>query len=99
MSQIISSRRSFLVGLGALIAAPAICRASNLMPVKQMLILPDKIGTITFPIGGHAYMTGTSFMYHDSNGWKELNPRDVLVPPDADARWERMKKREAEARF
>ena len=39
---IISSRRSFLGGLAALFAAPAIVRASNLMPVRNIdrLILP-----------------------------------------------------------
>lgn len=37
----ISSRRSFLVGLGAaLITAPAIVRAGSLMPVRQMIHLP-----------------------------------------------------------
>ena len=55
MTEIISSRRSFLTGLGlALVAAPAIVRSSVLMPVKNMLILPDEIGDITFPIEGMA---------------------------------------------
>jgi hypothetical protein len=34
------SRRGLLVGLGALIAAPAIVRASSLMPVRNRLIAP-----------------------------------------------------------
>ena len=50
----ITSRRSFLIGLGALIAAPAIVRATSIMPVRQMLILPDQISDITFPIEGYA---------------------------------------------
>jgi hypothetical protein len=50
----ITSRRSFLIGFGALIAAPAIVRATSIMPVRQMLILPDQIGDITFPIEGYA---------------------------------------------
>ncbi len=37
----ITSRRSFLTGLGAaLITAPAIVRAGSLMPVRQMMIDP-----------------------------------------------------------
>lgn len=37
MSDLITSRRSFLTGLGAvLVAAPAIVRAGSLMPVKAM---------------------------------------------------------------
>lgn len=41
MTQIIASRRSFLVGLGALIAAPAIVRVGSLMPVKQIPSVED----------------------------------------------------------
>ena len=38
----ITSRRSFLTGLGAaLITAPAIVRAGSLMPVKQMPTVED----------------------------------------------------------
>jgi pectin methylesterase-like acyl-CoA thioesterase len=37
MSNLILPRRKFLIGLGALIAAPAIARASSLMPVKVMV--------------------------------------------------------------
>jgi hypothetical protein len=33
-------RRSFLLGLGALMAAPAIVKATSLMPVKQMIVEP-----------------------------------------------------------
>ena len=32
-----TSRRSFIVGLSALVAAPAIVRVSSLMPVKALL--------------------------------------------------------------
>jgi hypothetical protein len=34
MSKIVSSRRGFLFGLGAALAAPAIVKAANLMPVR-----------------------------------------------------------------
>lgn len=37
MSKIVSSRRGFLFGLGATLAAPAIVKASNLMPVRALL--------------------------------------------------------------
>jgi hypothetical protein len=38
----ITSRRSFLTGLGAvLVAAPAIVRAGSLMPVKQMIVIDN----------------------------------------------------------
>ncbi len=36
----IIARRSFLAGLGALIAAPAIVSAANIMPVSAKLLLP-----------------------------------------------------------
>lgn len=39
------SRRSLLTGLGALIAAPAIVRASSLMPVKAPPLIKGEIGT------------------------------------------------------
>lgn len=35
------SRRSLITGLAAFIAAPAIVREGSLMPVKQMLIVPQ----------------------------------------------------------
>lgn len=56
----LTSRRSFLVGLGALVAAPAIVRASGIMPVKPMLILPEAkvITDLTFPIEGFARHAG-----------------------------------------
>lgn len=56
----IASRRSFLIGLGALVAAPAIVRASVIMPVKPMLILPEAkvITDLTFPIEGFARIAG-----------------------------------------
>ena len=56
--EMITSRRSFLIGFGALIAAPAIVRATNIMPVRQMLVLPEKISDLTFPIEGFAKVAG-----------------------------------------
>lgn len=37
---VITSRRSFIGGLAILIASPAIVRASNIMPVRNMVIVP-----------------------------------------------------------
>lgn len=37
---LVSSRRSFIGGLAALMAAPAIVRAGNIMPVRNMIIVP-----------------------------------------------------------
>jgi Protein of unknown function (DUF1565) len=50
-------RRGFLAGLGALIAAPAIVRASSLMPVRRLPLLGrvtlhvDKVLYVRFPDG------------------------------------------------
>jgi hypothetical protein len=102
-------RRSFLFGLGALIAAPAIVRATNIMPVKQMLILPDRIGDITFDIEGKGtvyWMGSSGFHILDSKGVCPVPPAyshgvwsGDHVMADVTERWERMKKREAEPRF
>lgn len=43
----IQSRRGFITGLAALIAAPAIVKAGSLMPVKPVLILPEYSGPFT----------------------------------------------------
>ena len=38
---IVPSRRSFLRGLGAILAAPAIVTASNLMPIRGLVMPPE----------------------------------------------------------
>ena len=49
---VVPSRRSFLTGIGLLIAAPAIVRAASLMPVNARLIVSDPaIGMILANIG------------------------------------------------
>lgn len=35
-----ATRRQFLMGAGAVLTAPAIVRASSLMPVRQLVVLP-----------------------------------------------------------
>jgi hypothetical protein len=47
--KLLTSRRSLITGLISLVAAPAIVRASSLMPVKTVLWVPN-----TFPIVGRA---------------------------------------------
>jgi hypothetical protein len=37
------ARRSFLAGLGSMLAAPAIVHAGNLMPISAKLITPDPV--------------------------------------------------------
>lgn len=43
------ARRSFLLGLGAAVCAPAIIRPGSLMPVKKMLALGDGVALKTMP--------------------------------------------------
>jgi hypothetical protein len=37
------NRRGFLIGAGAVLAAPAIVRAASLMPVRNRLIVPQSV--------------------------------------------------------
>lgn len=60
------ARRSFLLGLGAAVAAPAVVHATSLMPISARLILPPKteiIGAIKPSIG------------KIPDGWIECNGR------------------------
>lgn len=43
------ARRSFITGLIALVAGPAIVRAGSLMPVKQIIAVPEYEGPIFTP--------------------------------------------------
>jgi len=43
LDSIVPTRRGFLAGLGALIAAPAIVRIQNIMPVKALKIEPPNL--------------------------------------------------------
>jgi hypothetical protein len=68
VTDLISSRRTFLTGLGlALVCAPAIVRSTVIMPVKNMLILPDNIGDITFPLEGGAQFSQELSIHTDPN--------------------------------
>lgn len=53
------SRRSIISGLGALIAAPALVRASNLMPVRGIIMpMPDLTVTLQEPANFANYAPG-----------------------------------------
>ncbi len=83
---ITSSRRSFLLGFSALIAAPAIVRADNLMPVRSIaqLLLPeatfdsfDKLipGAMQYQWFTDSVMDDRSFSMIDKaleRGWKTV---------------------------
>jgi hypothetical protein len=52
------ARRSLLIGLGSLFVAPAIVRASSLMPVKKMAI--DRVDNyLGFDVGNWIAITST----------------------------------------
>lgn len=75
------SRRKLIGGLGLLIAAPAIVRASSLMPVKA---LPEAIWMqINFPsqmIVEHATINGKSIHrmeFYDGENWREVMAGDL----------------------
>jgi hypothetical protein len=69
MPELITSRRSFITGLAALVAAPAIVRAGSLMPVKAIQPPDPLVRGIryqTWPFGqyqpGNDYWSGSSWM-------------------------------------
>ena len=106
----IIGRRGFLAGLGALIAAPAIVRASVIMPVKPMLFVPEPkiITDLTFQIEGYVRES-------DLDNLGKYNPKTLSYDRyietdyrtavkncgigDIDSRWERLTKREGTEEF
>jgi hypothetical protein len=88
-------RRQFLTGLIALVAAPAIVRAHNLMPVRQILIEPSPYQISVFSGANFSLNVGDiiSFTGHDrlfvvtagvAKGDKVINlyPPIMEVPSD-----------------
>lgn len=65
----ISSRRTFLTGLAAtLVTAPAIVRASSLMPVKGIVMEVARV-TFTTPYGTYVLdppMSASELLLHDA---------------------------------
>jgi hypothetical protein len=68
------TRRSFLIGLGGLIAAPAIVRFESLMPVKS-LILTDASGTPIDTLIANLKAQGV---------WEKLDALYVFAAEDAE---------------
>lgn len=84
---IVPSRRRFLFGAGALLAAPAIVRVSALMPVKPFIVLPESPSTylgIYFGRGVPTFsaVVGALFMRSDADG--------VFVNTDGRMEWTRI---------
>lgn len=81
------NRRGFLTGLSALIAAPAIVRAGNLMPIKVMPIELEVYGAspAMLALDGIEYLEGLSmrlltweedaivFTRIPTSAWREMN--------------------------
>lgn len=65
------SRRSLITGLISLVAAPAIVRASSLMPVRGVKLPATTIISVSGGSGG-----GNLF---DGNAWVEIGPDEVFV--------------------
>lgn len=47
----IIQRRNFLIGLVSMLAAPAIVRAENIMPVRKLIITDPWVSFQSWPIG------------------------------------------------
>jgi hypothetical protein len=77
------NRRGLITGLISLVAAPAIVRASNLMPVKMMissyqtngLTVDDFLEQIMV---ADAIMNGESYFKFTSKGIEPISIRDIL---------------------
>ncbi len=70
---VILSRRLFLGGLGATLAAPAIIRSSILMPVKSILMSDD------FPLFVHADFAGIVLSVNDSINFSWLTKLEGIM--------------------
>lgn len=77
MSGLIMPRRGFLAGLGAILAAPAIVRASSLMPVKAIArggqYVPVSRTTVPCEydlIDAYGVPMRRVFIYRVATGWK-----------------------------
>lgn len=85
------NRRGFLIGLSAVIAAPAIVRPGLIMPIQPKLIIPTKIERGFFPIEGMAKENsghGAQIATFDNDAWKISD-----FTGNASDAWERLKAR------
>lgn len=74
------ARRSFLLGLGAAVCAPAIIRPGILMPVKRML-LPE-IGSEEWFAAAEAMMVRWSEASQRME-WLPISAKDLYIEPPA----------------
>jgi hypothetical protein len=65
MTVLLTSRRLFLGGLLSALAAPAIVHAGNIMPVRNVLILPD----VTFDSFDKLMPEGVQYQWVGSDCW------------------------------
>ena len=72
------SRRSFVVGLAGMVAAPAIVRASSLMPVKSVEAVP-----LAVTRGANGLIPMTDFEAHRRALMKEFHvlAEELINPP------------------
>jgi hypothetical protein len=84
MSLLTPSRRGFLAGIGALFAAPAIVRASSLMPVKAFV----QIGEIEARYLGLTQLkTEGATMYFDDRTIADLLLPGLRTYPNLPRQW------------
>lgn len=92
MRLIVPSRRGFITGLTALLAAPSIVRAANLMPVSVAKTWPTSnmspglritnTGTAPIYFGDLAVMPGCTEEFSTLHGWYGV-PLDMTMRPVA----------------
>ncbi len=79
---IIPSRRGFLGGLLAVIAAPAIIRPGILMPIKPSLVPAPQIIAGPLFVGGQYEVLGISQSFRDGVVLCDLDLREVFLRSD-----------------
>lgn len=70
-----TTRRSFLTGLTALVAAPAIVRASSLMPVRSHFVC-----ITDWPFNASTSLLDNSKPINDAIAYAVAKGRDVYIP-------------------
>ncbi|MCB0654448.1 MAG: hypothetical protein KDC85_24425, partial [Saprospiraceae bacterium] len=86
----ILNRRKFLWGLGAAVAAPAVVKASNLMPVKTMPELPpaEKLIPEIAEINRMGYGRAIAFATSAPAALYDADGKRLRIPPKQATVWE-----------
>lgn len=65
-------KRSFLLGFGALLAAPAIVRADSLMKIAKLRASVDSVGIVSF--GSQVFFLAADgfYTFHGADGLRKL---------------------------